>query len=141
MLEKADMNRSAGAAAMASANPKPPKAVPRHRRLLEFALTLAAGGTILAGTLYFVDMRAVGEGLRKIGYGAAFLAGLLAARTDTHLRIALAIDLASDRCAASPARCHARLYRGGVRQRILPEPDRERWRPHVARDRQRRSIR
>src|SRR3954447_16114481 len=77
MLEKPDMNRSAGPAAMASAN-KPAKAVPRHRRLLEFVLTLAAGGTILAGTLYFVDMRAVGEGLRKIGYGAAVLAGFLA---------------------------------------------------------------
>ena len=36
------------------------------------------GATLLAGTLYFVDLNAVVEGLRKIGYGAAILAGLLA---------------------------------------------------------------
>lgn len=77
MLEKPDMNSSAGAATVAPAMPAP-KVVPRHRRLLEFAITLLAGGTILAGTLYFVDMRAVGDGLRKIGYGAAIVAGLLA---------------------------------------------------------------
>jgi uncharacterized membrane protein YbhN (UPF0104 family) len=50
----------------------------RRRRLLEFAITMIAGTTLLAGTLYFVDLNAVVEGLRKIGYGAAVLAGVLA---------------------------------------------------------------
>src|SRR5690242_9752218 len=74
MLEKPDMTRAAETAAP----PKPAAATPSHRRLLEFALTLAVGATLLAGTLYFVDMRAVGDGLRKIGYGAAVLAGIFA---------------------------------------------------------------
>ena len=77
MLEKPDMNRSAGTAQPAArASTKVP--VSRRRRFIEFALTLVAGTTLLAGTLYFVDMGAVVEGLRKIGYGAAFLAGALA---------------------------------------------------------------
>jgi uncharacterized membrane protein YbhN (UPF0104 family) len=70
MLEKPNMNRPAGAAPVLSAS--------RRRRLFEFALTLVAGAMILAGTLYFVNLNAVVEGLRKIGYGAAMLAGLLA---------------------------------------------------------------
>jgi uncharacterized membrane protein YbhN (UPF0104 family) len=72
MLEKSHTSsspRTASAAGMP---------VSRRRRLIEFALTLIAGTTLLAGTLYFVDMRAVLDGLRKVGYGAAFLAGLLA---------------------------------------------------------------
>ena len=70
MLEKPTINRPAGAAPVPSAS--------RRRRLFEFALTLVAGTILLTGTLYFVDLNAVVEGLRKIGYGAAFLAGLLA---------------------------------------------------------------
>lgn len=50
----------------------------RRRKAFEFSLTLFAGIAILVSTLYFVDIGAVGEGLRKIGYGAATLAGLLA---------------------------------------------------------------
>ena len=70
VLEKPTINRPAGAAPVPSAS--------RRRRLFEFALTLVAGTILLTGTLYFVDLNAVVEGLRKIGYGAAFLAGLLA---------------------------------------------------------------
>jgi glycosyltransferase 2 family protein len=70
MLEKPSINRPAGAAPVPSAS--------RRRRLLEFALTLVAGATLLAGTLYFVGPHAVIESLRKIGYGAAAIAGLLA---------------------------------------------------------------
>lgn len=70
MLEKPNMNRTAGAAPVPSAS--------HRRRVFEFALTLVAGATLLAGTLYFVNLNAVVEGLRKIGYGAAVLAGLLA---------------------------------------------------------------
>lgn len=69
MLEKPTINRPAGAAPVPSAS--------RRRRLFEFALTLVAGTALLAGTLYFVNLNAVVEGLRKIGYGPAFLAGLL----------------------------------------------------------------
>src|SRR5688572_18881852 len=70
MLEKPSINRPAGPAPVPSAS--------RRRRLFEFALTMVAGATLLAGTLYFVNLNAVVEGLRKIGYGAALLAGFLA---------------------------------------------------------------
>jgi uncharacterized membrane protein YbhN (UPF0104 family) len=48
------------------------------RRLFEFAATAAVGAALLALTLHFVDIAQVREGLRKIGYAAAVLAGLLA---------------------------------------------------------------
>jgi hypothetical protein len=44
----------------------------------------SAGTTLLAGTLYFVDLRAVVEGLRKIGYGAAVLCRIAGARPGVH---------------------------------------------------------
>lgn len=46
--------------------------------MLEFAATFIAGGVLLGGTLYFVDLQAVVNGLRGIGIGAAMLAGLMA---------------------------------------------------------------
>lgn len=48
------------------------------RRLVEFGATLIVGAGILAATLYFVDLNAVIGGLRKVGYTAAALAGVMA---------------------------------------------------------------
>jgi uncharacterized membrane protein YbhN (UPF0104 family) len=48
-----------------------------RRRVVELALTAAVAAALLAATLHFVDMRQVGEGLRKIGAGAALVAALL----------------------------------------------------------------
>jgi uncharacterized membrane protein YbhN (UPF0104 family) len=48
------------------------------RRIVEFAVTLGIGATLLAVTLYFVDMRSVGDRLSQIGYGAVALAGVMA---------------------------------------------------------------
>lgn len=48
------------------------------RRIIEFAVTLGIGATMLAITLYFVDMRSVGERLSQLGYGAVALAGVMA---------------------------------------------------------------
>ena len=59
MLEKPAPDRTAAAVSAPS--------VSRRRRLIEFAITMIAGTTLLAGTLYFVDLNAVVEGLRKNG--------------------------------------------------------------------------
>jgi uncharacterized membrane protein YbhN (UPF0104 family) len=49
-----------------------------RRRIVEIALTVAVAAALLAITLHFVDIRQVGDGLRKIGLAAAlFAAGLL----------------------------------------------------------------
>ena len=80
MLEKPDRGKAVAAAAgPLSPALKPAKRPASHtRRVIEFVVTLAIGGGLLYGTLHFVDMRAVGEGLRKIGYGAALLAAVMA---------------------------------------------------------------
>ena len=49
----------------------------RRRRVVELALTIAVAAALLAGTLHFVDMRQVGDGLRKIGLSAALFAAFL----------------------------------------------------------------
>jgi uncharacterized membrane protein YbhN (UPF0104 family) len=56
----------------AATTPRAPR-----RRIVELALTVLVAAALLAATLHFVDMRQVGEGLRKIGIAAALFAALL----------------------------------------------------------------
>ncbi|MCL4710563.1 MAG: YbhN family protein [Pseudorhodoplanes sp.] len=55
-----------------------PRRSMRMRRIVEFGATLVVGASILAATLYFVDFNAVLGGLRRVGYAAAALAGVMA---------------------------------------------------------------
>src|SRR5215203_4547269 len=56
----------------------PVAAAPRRRRLIELALTVIVAVALLATTLHFVDVSRVADSLRRIGPGAAILAGVLA---------------------------------------------------------------
>jgi glycosyltransferase 2 family protein len=73
MLKKSESvgtaGRSAGVKVMSGS---------RRRRVLEAVGTTFGGIALLIGTLYFVDVRAVAQGLSRIGYGAATVAGILA---------------------------------------------------------------
>jgi len=79
MHENPQPSKAASAAGASTGAGKPfRRTASRTRQVIEFAATLLAGSALMYVTLRIVDIQAVGDALRKIGYGAALLAAMMA---------------------------------------------------------------